>query len=44
MSLASTTRSTPPTPSVGIYSHLRDSWGIFYAQPIVLSEPRVGGR
>jgi hypothetical protein len=30
------------TPSVGIYSHVRDRWGIFYAQPIVLNERQVG--
>jgi TnpA family transposase len=30
------------TPSVGIYTHVRDRWGIFYAQPIVLNERQVG--
>lgn len=30
------------TPSIGIYSHVRDRWGIFYAQPIVLNERQVG--
>jgi TnpA family transposase len=30
------------TPSVGIYSHGRDRWGIFYAQPIVLNERQAG--
>jgi len=30
------------TPSVGIYSHVRDRWGIFYAQPIVLNERQAG--
>lgn len=31
------------TPSIGIYSHVRDRWGIFYAQPIVLNERQAGG-
>ena len=30
------------TPSVGIYSHVRDRWGIFHAQPIVLNERQAG--
>jgi TnpA family transposase len=30
------------TPSVGIYSHTRDRFGISYAQPIVLNERQVG--
>src|SRR5450631_4066327 len=30
------------TPSVGIYTYVRDRWGIFYAQPIVLNERQVG--
>ena len=30
------------TPSVGIYSHVRDNWGISYAQPIVLNERQAG--
>jgi hypothetical protein len=30
------------TPSVGIYSHVLASWGIFNAQPIVLNERQVG--
>lgn len=30
------------TPSIGIYSHVRDRWGIFHAQPIVLNERQVG--
>jgi TnpA family transposase len=30
------------TPSVGIYSHVHDRWGIFYAQPIVLNERQAG--
>ena len=30
------------TPSIGIYSHVRDRWGIFYAQPIVLNERQAG--
>ena len=30
------------TPSVGIYTHVCDRWGIFYAQPIVLNERQAG--
>jgi TnpA family transposase len=30
------------TPSVGIYSHVRDRWGVFYAQPFVLNERQAG--
>ena len=30
------------TPSVGIYTHVRDRWGIFYVQPIVLNERQAG--
>ena len=30
------------SPSVGIYTHVRDRWGIFYAQPIVLNERQAG--
>ncbi|WP_425468216.1 Tn3 family transposase [Paraburkholderia guartelaensis] len=30
------------TASVGIYAHLRDRWGIFYDQPILLSERQAG--
>ena len=30
------------TPSVGIYSHTRDRWGIFYAQPMVLNDRQAG--
>jgi TnpA family transposase len=30
------------TPSVGIYTHVHDRWGIFYAQPIVLNERQAG--
>jgi TnpA family transposase len=30
------------TPSVGIYSHVRDNWAISYAQPIVLNERQAG--
>jgi TnpA family transposase len=30
------------TPSIGIYTHVRDRWGIFYAQPIVLNERQAG--
>lgn len=30
------------TPSIGIYSHVRDRWGISYAQPIVLNERQAG--
>jgi TnpA family transposase len=28
--------------SIGIYSHVRDRWGIFHAQPIVLNERQAG--
>jgi TnpA family transposase len=30
------------TPSVGIYTHVLDRWGIFNAQPIVLNERQAG--
>ena len=30
------------TPSVGIYSHTRDRWGISYAQPMVLNDQQAG--
>ena len=30
------------TASVGVYSHVRDCWGIFHAQPIVLNERQAG--
>ena len=30
------------TPSIGIYSHVRDRWGISYAQPFVLNERQAG--
>lgn len=30
------------TPSVGIHSHVRDRWGVFYAQPFVLNERQAG--
>jgi TnpA family transposase len=30
------------TPSVGIYSHVHDRWGIFHAQPFRLNERQVG--
>ena len=30
------------TPSIGIYSHVKDRWGIFYAQPFVLNERQAG--
>ena len=30
------------TPSVGIYSHVRDRRGVFYAQPFVLNERQAG--
>lgn len=29
-------------PGIGIYSHVRDRWGIFYAQPIVINERQAG--
>jgi TnpA family transposase len=31
------------TPSIGIYSHMRDRWGIFHAQPLVLNGQRQAG-
>lgn len=30
------------TASVGVYTHVRDNWGIFYDQPIVLNERQAG--
>ena len=30
------------TSSIGIYSHVRDRWGIFHAQPFVLNERQAG--
>ncbi len=30
------------TPAVGVYTHVRDRWGIFYAQPIMLNERQAG--
>jgi len=30
------------TPSIGIYSHVHDRWGIFNAQPFVLNERQAG--
>ena len=30
------------TASIGIYSHVKDRWGIFHAQPIVLNERQAG--
>ncbi len=30
------------TPSISIYSHVRDRWGIFHAQPFVLNESQAG--
>ncbi|MEJ5895690.1 Tn3-like element IS1071 family transposase, partial [Aquabacterium sp. G14] len=30
------------TPSIGIYSHVKDRWGIFHAQPFVLNERQAG--
>lgn len=30
------------TASVGIYTHVRDRWGIFHAQPFVLNERQAG--
>ena len=30
------------TPSIGIYSHVHDRWGIFHAQPFVLNERQAG--
>jgi len=30
------------TPSIGIYTHVHDRWGIFHAQPFVLNERQAG--
>jgi TnpA family transposase len=30
------------TPSVGIYSHVSQRWGVLYAQPVVLNERQAG--
>lgn len=30
------------TASIGMYTHVRDCWGIFYDQPILLNEPQAG--
>jgi TnpA family transposase len=30
------------TASIGVYSHVRDRWGIYHAQPIVLNERQAG--
>ena len=30
------------TSSIGIYSHVRDRWGIFHAQPFVVNERQAG--
>jgi hypothetical protein len=30
------------TPALGIYTHVRERWGIFYAQPILLNERQAG--
>ena len=30
------------TPSIGIYLHVRDRWGIFHAQPFVPNEHQAG--
>ena len=30
------------TASIGVYTHVRDPWGIFYDQPIVLNERQAG--
>jgi TnpA family transposase len=31
------------TPSIGLYSHVRDRWGIFHAQPLILNDQRQAG-
>ena len=31
------------TPSMGLYSHVRDRWGIFHAQPLILNDQRQAG-
>jgi TnpA family transposase len=30
------------TASIGMYTHVRDRWGIFYDQPILLNERQAG--
>jgi TnpA family transposase len=30
------------TPSIGVYTHVRDRWGVFYDQPILLKERQAG--
>ncbi len=31
------------TPAMGLYSHVRDRWGIFHAQPLILNDQRQAG-
>jgi hypothetical protein len=31
------------TPSIGMYSHVRDRWGIFHTQPLILNDQRQAG-
>jgi hypothetical protein len=31
------------TPSMGLYSHVRDRWGIFHARPLILNDQRQAG-
>jgi TnpA family transposase len=31
------------TPSIGLYSHVRDRWGIFHTQPLILNDQRQAG-
>jgi hypothetical protein len=31
------------TASIGMYSHVRDRWGIFHAQPLILNDQRQAG-
>src|SRR5271155_1873606 len=31
------------TPSIGMYSHVQDRWGIFHAQPLILNDQRQAG-
>ncbi len=31
------------SPSIGMYSHVQDRWGIFHAQPLILNDQRQAG-
>ncbi|QBY55318.1 hypothetical protein E0W60_29990 (plasmid) [Cupriavidus oxalaticus] len=40
--LASSDMMSLETASIGMYTHVRDRWGIFYDQPILLNERQAG--